>query len=189
MASSDTWDEGSLGTIHKKACSGLRDRQRQDTDSLGDCRSDRSLPCDLGTLCGPVLTNGFGTIIATNPLITVIMPEARHLSYGAQGMEGRPPMSKKAGIFVVSFITLVATGCGSAQRSSAPPRSPSHDYPPPPPESPAGETMGADRTPPNDKLATSPRIGNGGFLPAAQPPHGEPRPGAGPPPPPPREKR
>jgi hypothetical protein len=71
------------------------------------------------------------------------------------------------------FVVLTSAGCGGNAGESAP-RSPSQDYPPPPAQTSDGEVVGADRVPSGEKLETSPKIGTGGIVPAAQPPHGKP---------------
>ncbi|MEP7122503.1 MAG: hypothetical protein ABJE95_16395 [Byssovorax sp.] len=48
-------------------------------------------------------------------------------------------------------------------------RSPTLDYPPPPAETSDGHVVGADGMRPEDKLATSAKVGNGGLSPAASP--------------------
>ena len=48
-------------------------------------------------------------------------------------------------------------------------RSPTLDYPPPPPETANGDVVGADRTAPADKLKTGPRVGDDGVRPAGRP--------------------
>ncbi len=72
-------------------------------------------------------------------------------------------------------VVLMSAGCGGATSEGAPPRSPSQDYPPPSAQTSDGEVIGADRTRLEEKLETSPRVGLGGIVPAARPPHGEPK--------------
>jgi hypothetical protein len=77
------------------------------------------------------------------------------------------------------FSFLTSAGCGAASGGgtggSAPPRSPSEDYAPPGAQTSNGEVAGSDQVPPGDKLQTGPRVGTAGIVPAAQPPHGEPK--------------
>ena len=72
-------------------------------------------------------------------------------------------------------VVLMGAGCGGAASESASPRSPSRDYPPPSAQTSDGEVIGADRTPPEEKLETSPKVGVGGIAPATRAPHGEPK--------------
>ncbi|HVU04557.1 MAG TPA: hypothetical protein VHE30_22520 [Polyangiaceae bacterium] len=83
---------------------------------------------------------------------------------------------------VVLFAGFCLVACGGS--GEAPPRSPSTDYVEPQARTSNGEVVGADREPPGDKLAESPRIGSGGITPASTPPHGEPNTPTPPPPPP-----
>jgi hypothetical protein len=65
---------------------------------------------------------------------------------------------------------LLAPACASGAGTGANlTRSPTLDYPPPPAQTSDGQVVGADGVPPERKLATSPKIGNGGLTPAATP--------------------
>jgi hypothetical protein len=72
--------------------------------------------------------------------------------------------------FTVALIAAALAGCGAG--AAPEPRSPSTDYPPAVSETANGEVVGADRVAPEDKLATSPRVGSEGVAAAARPGHG-----------------
>jgi hypothetical protein len=67
------------------------------------------------------------------------------------------------------LLLLAGTGCADAGTTSAPPRSPSLDYPPPAAQTSNGQVVGADQVPPGDKLRQSPRIGPEGPIPSERP--------------------
>jgi hypothetical protein len=65
---------------------------------------------------------------------------------------------------------LLAPACANGAANGANlTRSPTLDYPPPPAQTSDGQVVGVDGVPPERKLATSPKIGNGGLKPAASP--------------------
>ena len=65
---------------------------------------------------------------------------------------------------------LVVSACARGASTGANlTRSPTLDYPPSPAETSDGQIVGADRMPPERKLAESPKIGTGGLTPAATP--------------------
>lgn len=70
------------------------------------------------------------------------------------------------------MATLLVAACGGSQ-NDRPLRSPSLDYPLPPSQTSDGEVVGADRTPPGDKLEQGPRVGTpAGVSPSAGPESG-----------------
>lgn len=71
---------------------------------------------------------------------------------------------------LLCLTLLVAPACaGGASSGANLTRSPTLDYPPPPAETSDGQIVGADRMPPERKLAQSPKLGTGGLTPAATP--------------------
>lgn len=71
---------------------------------------------------------------------------------------------------LVWVALLLAPACASGAGTGANlTRSPTLDYPPPDAETSDGQVVGADRMAPERKLATSPKVGNGGVTPAASP--------------------
>lgn len=65
-------------------------------------------------------------------------------------------------------VGLALSACG-AEPKQQPARSPTTDYPPPPPRDAQGQVIGADGVRPEDRLSTSPRVGSEGAVPAQQP--------------------
>lgn len=63
---------------------------------------------------------------------------------------------------------LIACG-GSPPAEKAPPRSPTTDYPHPAARTADGQVVGADGTPPEDRLRAGPKVGTGGVTPAERP--------------------
>lgn len=76
-----------------------------------------------------------------------------------------------ARVSIAGLFGLVLSACGGPGAGA---RSPSNDYPPPAAETSDGEVVGADRVPPNQKLAESPKLGSEGMKPAATPATAEP---------------
>jgi hypothetical protein len=77
-------------------------------------------------------------------------------------------MIRQARIPFIAIATLLAA-CGSP---ATPPQSPANDETRPPPTTSDGETLGADRVPPGQKLQQSPKLDSrDGVKPAATPPH------------------
>ena len=65
------------------------------------------------------------------------------------------------------WVSILVTACGATRSgTNGAIRSPTVDYPPPPPQTSDGEIVGADQTPPEDKLRRGARVGPGGVDPS-----------------------
>jgi hypothetical protein len=69
----------------------------------------------------------------------------------------------------MSFAVIVCACSSGAQKSAAPARSPTVDYPLPGAQTSDGQIVGADRQRPEDKLREGPRAGTAGVVPAETP--------------------
>lgn len=67
------------------------------------------------------------------------------------------------------YLALFACACAPSKQPEAPLRSPTLDYPLPAAQTSDGEVVGADRIPPNDKIAQGPALGPGGATPSGRP--------------------
>ena len=67
-------------------------------------------------------------------------------------------MSTRAALLFGAALVLAGAGC-AANSSEAPLRSPSKDYPPPPPTTADGQVIGADGVEPSDRLKSGARVG------------------------------
>jgi hypothetical protein len=70
---------------------------------------------------------------------------------------------------VLATAAVCACGAGQTQNRAAPARSPTLDYPQPVTETANGDTIGADRQRPEDKLREGPSAGTAGVIPAETP--------------------
>jgi len=68
-------------------------------------------------------------------------------------------MSCRAAYVFTAVLALLSASCSPAS-SDAPLRSPTRDYPGPPPTTSDGEVIGADEVPPGDRLEEGARGGN-----------------------------
>ncbi|MCC6646241.1 MAG: hypothetical protein IT374_11795 [Polyangiaceae bacterium] len=84
-------------------------------------------------------------------------------------------MPSSISLFVLALCGSIAGCARPAPAENAPPRSPTTDYPHPAARSADGQVLGADGTPPEDRLRAGPTLGSGGLTPAERPGGAEPQ--------------
>jgi len=73
-------------------------------------------------------------------------------------MSSAPRLDRLFAVGAGAWLALLTPACGPA--ADAPLRSPSQDYPHPPPTTSDGEVVGADGVAPSDRLQEGPRVGS-----------------------------